>query len=141
MRFVFDTNALISAALLKRSVTRLAYEKAISEGTLLVSAETIEEINEVLRRPQFEKYVTEAERLEFLSRLFGEVEWVKVDELDEHIDACRDPDDNKFLELAVNGKAERIITGDKDLLVLNPFRGIAILTPRAFLDEQGQPQP
>ena len=51
----------------------------------------------------------------------------------EEIDICRDPKDNKFLEVAVNGKADFIITGDKDLLVLNPFQGIEIITVNEFL--------
>lgn len=49
------------------------------------------------------------------------------------IRACRDPKDDKFLELAVNGSASLIITGDKDLLALDPFRGIGIITPAGFL--------
>ena len=51
----------------------------------------------------------------------------------EQINECRDPKDNKYLELAVSGKAECIVTGDDDLLVLNPFRGIEILTVQEFL--------
>jgi uncharacterized protein len=49
------------------------------------------------------------------------------------IDACRDGDDNRVLELAVTGNAAAIITGDNDLLTLTPFRGVAILSPRDFL--------
>jgi len=49
------------------------------------------------------------------------------------ISECRDPKDNKFLELAVAGDANCIVTGDKDLLVLNPFRGIKIISPSDFL--------
>jgi predicted nucleic acid-binding protein len=48
---------------------------------------------------------------------------------------CRDPQDNKFLELAVSGLATHLITGDGDLLALHPFRGIAIVTPQGFLAE------
>jgi uncharacterized protein len=51
----------------------------------------------------------------------------------EHIAACRDPKDDKFLELAVNGKADVIVSGDADLLALNPFRGIPIVPPAAFV--------
>jgi predicted nucleic acid-binding protein len=51
----------------------------------------------------------------------------------EEITACRDPSDNKFLEVAVAGEADLIVSGDDDLLVLNPFREIPIVTPRAFL--------
>jgi predicted nucleic acid-binding protein len=52
--------------------------------------------------------------------------------------ACRDPRDDKFLEVAVHGRADAIVTGDRDLLDLNPFRGIAILTPAEYL-EWGSP--
>jgi predicted nucleic acid-binding protein len=54
----------------------------------------------------------------------------------ERIAACRDPTDDKFLELVVNGHADIIVTGDLDLLVLNPFRGIPIITPIAFSHAQ-----
>jgi predicted nucleic acid-binding protein len=50
------------------------------------------------------------------------------------IRACRDPRDDKFLEVAVNGRADAIVTGDQDLLVLNPFQGIPILSPAGYLE-------
>lgn len=50
------------------------------------------------------------------------------------IRACRDPKDDKFLELAIDGRADAIVTGDQDLLVLHPFRGIAVLTPAEYLE-------
>jgi len=46
---------------------------------------------------------------------------------------CRDPKDNKFLEVAVNGEADVMVTGDEDLLVLNPYRGIRIVSPSAYV--------
>jgi len=131
-RFVFDTNAVISAALLKQSITRRAFDKAIEEGQLLVSIETIDELDRVLRRSDFTKYVTDDERMEFLAILLREATFVEVTI---HIGECRDPQDNKFLELAVSGHAACIVSGDKDLLVLHPFRGIPIVTPRGFWDE------
>jgi predicted nucleic acid-binding protein len=54
-------------------------------------------------------------------------------EITEMIEACRDPKDNKVLEVAVNGQATCIVTGDEDLRILHPFRGIPILTPAEFL--------
>ena len=54
-------------------------------------------------------------------------------EITESVQACRDPDDDRILELAVNGAAACIVTGDSDLLVMNPFRGVKILTPAGFL--------
>ncbi len=131
-RFVFDTNTIINAALLKQSITRKAFDKAIEEGQLLVSLETIDELNRVLGRDDFAKYVTDDERMEFLAVLLREAAFV---ETTVHIQECRDPQDNKFLELAVSGHATCIISGDKDLLVLHPFRRIPIVTPRDFLDE------
>jgi uncharacterized protein len=56
-------------------------------------------------------------------------------EINDTIAACRDPKDDKLLELAVGGNADFLITGDKDLLVLNPFRAVKIITPREFLDK------
>jgi putative PIN family toxin of toxin-antitoxin system len=87
-RFVFDTNAIISAVLLKRSVSRQAFDKAIEQGELLVSAETIDELNRVLGRPDFLKYVTENERLAFLAVLLREAKLVEVTEA---VRECRDP--------------------------------------------------
>ena len=56
----------------------------------------------------------------------------------ERIAVCRDPTDDRFLELAVNGRADIIVTGDLDLLVWDPFRGIPIVTPRQFVRERGR---
>lgn len=128
-RFVFDTNALISAVILKNSVSRKALDKAHNIGQLLLSVETIQELNDVLKRDKFNKYVTEQERTAFLAALVREA---KVVETHERIMACRDPKDDKFLELAVAGNA-CIVTGDQDLLILHPFRGISIVRPDAFL--------
>jgi len=89
------------------------------------------EINDVLRRAEFKKYVTEALRVEFLAALLRDAELVAITE---HVKECRDPRDDKFLSLAVNGKADCIVSGDKDLLELNPFRGIPIIPPAEFIE-------
>ncbi len=129
-RFVFDTNVVVSALLLKRSVSRRAFDTAIDAGELLVSVETIDELDRVLRREDFTRYVTEDERMEFLAALLREARLVEVTV---QVSECRDPQDNKFLELALSGGAECIVSGDHDLLVLHPFRGIAIVMPHGFL--------
>jgi len=120
-------------------VPRQAFDAAAARGKLLVSEETIAELDEVLRRPKFNKYVSEEDRLEFLAAFVQEAERIKVTEV---ISACRDAEDDKFLELGVSGSATHIVTGDNDLLVLHPFRGIAIVTPQAFLasllDSEGE---
>ena len=129
-RVVIDTNALIGGLLLPASVPAQAVRRAIAEGQLLASDATIMELADVTARPKFDPYVTISERQEFL-RLFDRIaERVPIVHL---VRACRDPKDDKFLELAVNGEARLIITGDADLLVLHPFRSIDILTPAGYL--------
>lgn len=102
LRVVLDTNVVISALLLRRSLTRQAFDHASSHGIVLVSAETVEELNDVLRRRKFEKYVGEEERMEFLTAYVREATLVNVTEA---IKACRDPRDDKFLGLAISGHA------------------------------------
>lgn len=130
LRTVIDTSVVVSAVLLPRSVPRQAFDRATAAGKILLSAATLDELNDVLRRPRFDKYLHEAERLEFLAALVANAEIIHVTEV---ITDCRDPKDNKFLELAVSGRASHIISGDQDLLILNPFRGILVVTPQAFL--------
>ncbi len=130
MRFVFDTNVIVSASLLAGSVPGRAFDKALDEGRILTSVPALLELAEVLSRKKLNKYLLEEERMRFLVALLKEAELVEVTEV---VTDCRDTKDNKFLELAVSGQAGCIVSGDADLLVLNPFRGISILTPREFL--------
>jgi len=118
-RFVFDTNVIVSALLIKRSVARRAFDKARKAGDILLSFGVIEELYDVLGRPSFDRYINEDDRLQFLTVLVKESILV---EISENIKECRDPKDDKFLELAVNGKADFIISGDGDLRILNPFQ-------------------
>ncbi len=118
--------------MLPRSVPRQAFDRVLEYGTILISSATVAELNNVLRRPRFDRYVHEDDRLTFLATLLREAALVEVTDV---VTACRDSKDNKFLELALSGKATHIISGDEDLLVLHPFRGILILTPKAFLNQ------
>ncbi len=130
MRFVLDTNVIVSALLLADSIPRQVFDKALTEGTILISVPVLLELAGVLGREQLNKYLPEEERMRFLVALLKETELV---ETMEEIAECRDAKDNKFLELAVGGEADCIVSGDADLLVLNPFREIPIITPREFL--------
>jgi len=132
LRFVFDTNAIISALLLPNSKPRQAFDRALERGKILVSVPVSIEINEVLSRKKFDRYLLENERRQFLATLVREAELV---EITEEITDCRDPKDNKFLELAACGNADCIVSGDSDLLDLHPFRGIPTLQPEAFLTQ------
>ena len=130
LRVVFDTNVIISAMLLPLSVPRRALNHAIQEGRWLISAATTAELSEVIHLPKFDKYISDEERIEFLTSLMYGAELVNVVET---LTDCRDPRDNKFLEVAVSGRATHIVTGDSDLLVLHPFRGIIVVSPSSFL--------
>lgn len=131
MRCVFDTNVLISALLLPRSKPRQALDLALRTGTVLLSFAVLTELYQTLSRKQFSRYVDEDDIRKFVATLTREAQWV---EESVKITACRDPKDDKFLELAVNGGATHIVTGDSDLLILSPFRGVSIVTPGAFLN-------
>jgi putative PIN family toxin of toxin-antitoxin system len=129
--FVIDTNTLVSAFLSKYSKPTLAYEKARRTGKVLASLETYEEFCDVFVREKFDKYISLNIRLEILNEFKEIAIFIKISEM---ITDCRDPRDNKFLELAISANASCIITGDKDLLVLHPFRGIPILNAVDFLN-------
>ncbi|QHG21239.1 putative toxin-antitoxin system toxin component, PIN family [Nostoc sp. ATCC 53789] len=129
-RFVFDTNVLISAFLFSQSKPRQALEQATVIGVIVLSSSVLSELEEVLYRPKFDRYLTKERRQEFLEDLTENAQFIDVTE---QINECRDPKDNKYLELALSGQAECIVTGDDDLLVLNPWRGIEILTVQEFL--------
>lgn len=129
-RFVFDTNVLISAFLFSQSKPRQALDQATVIGVILLSNSVLSELEEVLYRPKFDRYLTKERRQEFLEDLTENAQFIDVTE---QINECRDPKDNKYLELALSGQAECIVTGDDDLLVLNPWRGIEILTVQEFL--------
>ncbi len=131
LRVIFDTNVLISGLLLSSSTTQEVFDLVIQKETLLISENTFEEIYVTLIRDKFSKYISLEKRLKFLSTLREKAEIVEIVET---ISICRDPKDNKFLELAISGNAIHIITGDKDLLTLHPFRGVDILTAMQFLE-------
>lgn len=130
MRVIFDTGVVVSGLLLPRSVPRLAFQAARNRGEILVSVATLEELDDVLRRSKFDAYITEEERLDFLAAYIRETEEITVDI---RLQVCRDPTDDKFLELAIAGRATHIVSGDPDLLTLSPFRGVIIVNPREFL--------
>jgi len=131
LRGVFDNNVLVSAALLG-GVPRKAFDKLLDNGVVLVSVPVLLELADVLNRPKFDKYVTHDERMRFMVSFLKVAEMV---EISQSIAVCRDPKDDKLLELAVSGKADFLVTGDKDLLVLNPLHRVEIITPREFLDK------
>ena len=97
----------------------------------LVSEDTLAELAATLSRSKFDPYVSREDRQQFFELFARVAEWVVISTT---IRTCRDPRDDKFLELAVDGRADLIVTGDKDLLEISPFQGTAILTPAAALE-------
>ena len=129
-RVVIDTNVLISSLFFTSSTPAQAVEKAVTKAQLVATTETLRELLGKLHSPKFDRYVRRERRDALLERVASLVEIIDVLQ---PIRASRDPKDDKFLEAAVNGRADVIVTGDKDLLDLNPFRGIAIVTPADYL--------
>lgn len=130
MRIVLDANVLISAVLRPRSKPAQVYRFAVTHR-LLRNPAVMDECEGLFRREKFDRYSDPLTRREFVA------EFVSLSELVEvavEIRACRDSKDDKYLELAISGLADCLVTGDADLLALNPFRGIAILTPAEFLE-------
>lgn len=130
-RFVLDANVIISALLFPGKPPYLALAKAQEDGIILLSGAVFTEIKLVLERRKFDRYLSLAIRQELINDLANTA--LFINPLDS-IEECRDTKDNKYLELAVSGQADCLITGDEDLLVLHPFRGIPILTDREFLE-------
>jgi len=131
MRFVFDTNVIVSALLFEQSRPAQAFFGALYREEILLSTDLVNEISRVINREKFDRYVSQEQRDQFLIAL---VQTGTLIEITEAIHVCRDPKDNMILELAVSGQAVAIVSGDNDLLTLNPFRDIPILSPTAFLD-------
>jgi putative PIN family toxin of toxin-antitoxin system len=129
-RLVLDTNVLVSAALFKQSKPAIVLKEVYRQEVLLISSEILEELQNVLKREKFDRYISEVDREIFVQVV---VERSIFFEPQVKIDICRDPKDNHILELANFGKADFIITGDDDLLVLDSFQSIPIMTPDAWL--------
>jgi putative PIN family toxin of toxin-antitoxin system len=130
MRFVFDTNTLISAILKPNGTVMQVVNIALQKGILVFSAETKSEIVSVIQRDKFNKYRSLADRSNTVETIFSK--GMQLDTKTTDLIMCRDFSDVKFLRLAFEAKADCLISGDADLKVLNPFRGIPILSITEF---------
>ncbi len=132
MRLVVDTNVFVSAVLKQASAPGATIRWFGIDGGQLKAADTEKELMAVLQRPRIAPKIA---RFVFnnLRTLFAGAELVTIAE---RVTACRDPKDDKFLEPAISGRADVIISGDADLLTLDMFRGIPIITPSAFVHAQ-----
>ena len=132
---VFDASAVVSAALREDSVPERALLRAEAADVFALPAAVDAEIAAVLGRPRFATAISEARRARILHTLRGEAVWFS---LSERVTDCRDAKDNMYLELALASGADVIVSGDNDLLVLHPWRGVRILRPAEYLAEAGE---
>jgi len=134
-RVVFDTSTLVSASLRVGSVPHQALVKALGCCVLCASTETLAELDRVLRRKKFDRYLDQDSRLAFVALIRRNVQLFAVGEADMLAlqPACRDAEDNKFLALTVVGEVDVLVSSDEDLLVLHPWRELPIVTPAEFL--------
>ncbi len=129
MRVVVDTNIFVSAALKDASWPASVVRWVDRHGGLLKSDATERQLLEVLQRP----YIASRMAPWYLDRVHRLLSTAEPVVILERVAECRDPTDDKFLELAINGRADLIVSGDRDLLTLHPFRDIPIITPATFV--------
>jgi putative PIN family toxin of toxin-antitoxin system len=129
---VLDSNVIVSAILKPNSIAANAFDIAIENFDVVASRESLDELLIVLKRPKFDKYISHDDRMGDLRDYINITKKIHVtlEVLD-----CKDPKDNKFLALAVTANAKIIVSGDKrDLISMNPFRGIEIIGIREFIE-------
>ncbi len=133
-RVVLDTSTLVSAALRIGSVPHQALLKALGFCDLCASPETLAELEKVLARDKFDRYLDRESRLSFVALIRRHAHLFAVQNT--HIEAvlplCRDPNDTQFLALVLAADADALVSSDGDLLVLDPWHGIPIMTPAQF---------
>lgn len=133
---VLDSNLVVSAFLNPKGVAAQALDIGLEHFDLACSKETLAELLDVLKRDKFDRYLTKSERAQ-LAEVYAQS--VMFFDVALEVTDCKDPKDNKFLSLAITAQATAIISGDKrDLLSMNPYRGINIVGLREFVDSYEQ---
>jgi hypothetical protein len=135
-RAVLDTSTLVSAALRIGSVPHQALMKALGSCDLCASVETLAELERMLQRDKFDRYLDRESRLSFVALIRRHAHLFAVQDagIDAVSPACRDPRDNQFLALVLAAEADALVSSDDDLQALHPWRGIPIVTPAEFVD-------
>ena len=123
-RIVFDTSSLIPACLNPDREPAQIFRRALLEHDVFTSAEAFNELASVLSRDKFNAWRPIEHRMMWV-RLFREA--IIFVDTDTVVTECRDPKDNKFLELSLSAKADVLVASDIHLLELHPFRGVHIL--------------
>jgi putative PIN family toxin of toxin-antitoxin system len=140
MRVIADANVLVSAALTRspQAPSALTLDAALTgQIELIISPHLLQEIAIVLTRPRLRKYLSNQEAQRFITDLAGQTNLI-ADPPGPHPALCRDPHDDYLLALATTSNAELLITGDQDLLSIDPSQlTIEIITPRQLVDRLG----
>jgi putative PIN family toxin of toxin-antitoxin system len=129
---IFDTSSLVGVIMKADSLPKRALLFAVDHDTLALSAAVAAEMEEVFRRPKFAADDVASRAGWMMKLIYDSACWF---EPAHHVTDCRDPDDNKYLELALTSGAKTIVSSDGDLLVLGPWRGVNILRPASYLSE------
>lgn len=128
MKVVVDSNIWISV-LINKSYQSFIKGLIEKDFKIICSRNQLEEISSVLTRPKISRYIQRAQIKEFLILFLKTVDLVEIKEI---VKDCRDEKDNFILETALSGGVDFIISNDNDLLVMNPYKGIEILTVTEF---------
>jgi uncharacterized protein len=131
LKLIIDTNLWVSF-IISNKQSLLDPFLFNEEARLLFSTELITEIQETIKKPRLKKYFGTNALDEMLLTFEPFIDLIQVESI---ITVCRDPKDNFLLALAKDGKADYLLTGDKDLLVLTKFGKTKIKTITAFIDE------
>jgi len=132
---VVDTNVILSAALSPNGVPAQLLDELLQVGRLVFSTTTFAELEARIWLPKFDRYLPMERRRRVLQEVTGSAHWVEPSDTVTQHTYSRDPKDDAFVHAALAVNVIRLISGDDDLLCLNPLGNLRILTPRAALDE------
>jgi putative PIN family toxin of toxin-antitoxin system len=107
-------------------------EALLTGHHLFTCDEILDEVNEKLTLPRLQKYIDSERAQQLVASYTSKATRLEVIN---HVQVCRDPDDDIVLALAATAEADFIITGDNDLLILHPYQNIQIVTPATFTDK------
>jgi putative PIN family toxin of toxin-antitoxin system len=140
-RVVFDTSTLVSSAIRFESIPNQALTYALDHRQLCATEHTLAELEGVLQRGKFQRYLSVEMRQSFISLVRKNALLFQVEQADHQAvqPPCREPKETQFLTLALVAEAVAIVSSDDDLLSMHPWRGIEVLKLGEFLISSGIP--
>ena len=134
IRAVFDTNLLVSYLLTHRPPVATLIDRHLTEErfVLVTAPALLEELDRVLHYPRLQRYYSEAQRRRFVALIMAVSEVVELPEAIPRI--CRDPQDDQVIACAIAGRADLIVSGDRDLLALEQVGQIPLRPAAQFLE-------